>query len=85
MFRPYGIVGKDFVSGNNVCGNIVTVFQERLEGDHHRVSEISEVRVVFHFLRENVARIDDSRNVIDVYMFRLVAFAKPYFLGGLSV
>ena len=35
MFRPYEIVGKDFFSGNIVCGNIVTVFQERLKGDHH--------------------------------------------------
>ena len=47
----------------------MTVFQERLDGDHHRVLEISEVHGVFHFLRENVARIDDSRNVIDVDIF----------------
>ena len=69
MFRPYGIVGKDFVSRNNVCGKIVTVFQECLEGDHHFVSEISEVCVIFHFLCENVDRIDDARNVFDLNIF----------------
>ena len=69
MFLPYGIVSKEFVSENNVCGNIVTVFQKRLEVDHHGVSEISEVCVFFHFLCGNVARIDDSSNVIDVDIF----------------
>ena len=52
MFRTYGIVGKYFVNGNNVCGNIVTSFQERLNEDHHWVSDISEVCVIFHFLRK---------------------------------
>ena len=79
MFRPYGIVGKEFVSVNNVCGNCVTVLQKRLEGDHHGVSEISEVRVVFNFLRENVDVIDDSKNVVDVQIFRLMAFANHVF------
>ena len=40
MFQPYVIVGKDFVSENNVCGNIVALFHKRLEGYHHEVSEI---------------------------------------------
>ena len=71
----YGILGKDFVGGNYVFGNVVTVFQKSLEGDHYGVYEISEVCVVFHFLRENVARIDDSRNVID-FDLGLVAFTK---------
>ena len=30
MFRPYGIVGKDFFRIDNVCGNVVTVFQKHL-------------------------------------------------------
>ena len=50
-------------------GNVVTVFQKSLEGDHYGVYEISEVYAVFHFLRENVARIYDSRDVIDVHIF----------------
>ena len=79
MFRLYGIVGKDFVSGNNVCENRVTVLQKRLEGDHHGVSEISEVRVVFHFIRENVDGIDNSKNMVDVQIFRLMAFANHVF------
>ena len=61
MFRPYGIVGKDFVSGNNMCWNIVIVLQERLKRDHHGVSEISEVGVILHLLLENIAWIDNSR------------------------
>ena len=52
-----------------MCGDIVTVFQERLEGNHHGVSYIYEVCVVLHLLRENVARIYDSRDVIDVDIF----------------
>ena len=58
----------------------MTVLQKRLEGDHHGVSEISEVRVVFHFLRENVDRIDDSNNVVSVHIFRLMAFTDHVFL-----
>ena len=75
-----GIVVKDLVSGNNVCGKVVTVFQKRLEGDHHGVSEISELCVVFHFLCENVARIYDSRDVINVHIFRLIAFTNHILL-----
>ena len=41
MFRPYGIVGKDFVAGNNMCWNIMIVLQERLKRDHHEVSDVS--------------------------------------------
>ena len=73
------MVGKEFLSGNNVCGNRVTVSQKRLEGDHHGVSEIFEVRVVFHFIRENVDGIDDSKNMVDVQIFRLMAFANHVF------
>ena len=80
MFRPYGMVGKEFLSGNNVCGNRVTVLYKRLEGDHHGVSEIFEVRVVFHFLCENVDGIDYSKNVVDVQIFRLMAFTDHVFL-----
>ena len=75
MFRPYGIVGKDFVSKNNVRWNIVNVPQELLKGDHHWVSEISEVRVIFHFLRKNIAWIDYARNVFDFNIFQLMAFS----------
>ena len=69
MFRTYGIVGKYFVSRNNVYGNIVDLFQKRLDGDHHGVSDISEVRVVFHLLQKDVARIGGSRDIIDVHIF----------------
>ena len=63
-----------------MCGSIVSEFQECLEGDHNQVSNISEVRVVFHLLCENVARIDDTRNLINVDIFRLMAFANHIFL-----
>ena len=69
-------MGKEFGRGNNVCGNILTVFQECLGVDHHQVSDIYEVRVVFHSPRENFARIDDSRNVINVDIFRLMEFTN---------
>ena len=62
-----------------MLGNVVAVFQKHLEVEHRGVSDISKVRVVFHFLREDVARISDSRDVIDTYIFRLMTFAKPYF------
>ena len=57
----------------------MNVFQKILEGDHHGVSEISEVCVVFHLLREYVARIYDSRGVVDIHIFRLVTFANHIF------
>ena len=69
-----------FFSGNNVCGNIVTLFQERLEGDHNWASEIYEVRVVFHLFCENIAQIDDSSNVINVDIFRLMELTNHIFL-----
>ena len=69
MFRPYGILGKDFVSGNNLCWDIVIVLQERLKEDHHGVSEIYEVCVILHFLRKNIAWVDYVRNVFDVNIF----------------
>ena len=38
VFWPYGKVGKDFVSGNNVCWNIVIVLQELLKSvDNTRI------------------------------------------------
>ena len=58
----------------------MTVFQKRLEGNHHGVSEIYEACVVFHFLREDVARIYDSRDVIDVHSFQLVTSANQILL-----
>ena len=76
MFLPYGIVGKDFVSGNNVCWNIEIIFKERLKGDHHVVSEISEVCIIFHFLRKIFAWIDYASNVFDLNIFRLMAFSN---------
>ena len=57
----------------------MTAFQEILEGDHHGVSEISEVCIVFHFLREYVAWIDDSRDVVNIHIFRLIKFANHIF------
>ena len=63
-----------------MCGSIVTVFQEHLEGDHHWVYEIYEVRVIFDLFRKNAARIDDARNVIDVNIFQLMAFLNHIFL-----
>ena len=62
-----------------MCENRVTVLQKRLEGDHHGVSEISEVRVVFHFIRENVDRLVDSKNVVDIHIFGLMAFKNYVF------
>ena len=44
------------------------VFQKDLEGDHHGVSEIFEVPVVFHFLREYIARVYDTMDVFDVHI-----------------
>ena len=79
MFLPYEIVGKDYVNVNNVCGNVVTVLHNCLEGDHHGVSEISVVCVVFYFLRENIARIDDSRDVINIHIFQLMSLANHIF------
>ena len=84
VFQLYGIVGKDFVSNNNLCGNIVTVFEEHLKLNHHSVSEIVEVCVIFHCLCKNVAWIDYARNVFDLNIFWLMTFSKPYFLGGLG-
>ena len=43
-----------------------------MEGYHHGVFKILAVCVVFNLLRENVARVDDSRDVIDVHIFRLI-------------
>ena len=54
----------------------MTVFQKILEGDHHGLSENSEVCVVFHFLRVYVDRIYDSRDVVDIHIFRLMTFAN---------
>ena len=85
MFRPYVIVGEDFVSGNNMCWNIVIVLQELLKRYHHVVSEIYGVGVILHLLRENVSWIDNSRNVFNVHIFGLMALSNPYFLGGLNV
>ena len=47
----------------------MTVLYKILEVYHHGVSEISEVCVVFHLLREYVARIYDSRDVIGIHIF----------------
>ena len=58
----------------------MTKFQKIMEGDHHGVSDISEVCAVFHFLHEDVARIYDSRDVLNIHIFQLVTFAKTYFL-----
>ena len=79
MFRYYVLVGKDCVRGNNLCWNIVIVFQEHLKLDHHLVSEISEVCVIFHFLRKNISWIDYSRNVFDLNLFQLMAFSEHIF------
>ena len=68
-----------------MCGNIVIVLQERLKRDHHGVSEIYEVVVILHFLCENIAWIDNSRNVFNIHIFGLMEFSKPYFLVGLDV
>ena len=84
MFRPYGIVGKYFVSENNVCWNIMIVPQEFLKGDNHWVSKISEVCVIFHFLCKNIAWVDYTRNVFNVNIFRLMAFSKLYSIGCLD-
>ena len=54
----------------------MTTFQKILEGDHHGVSKISEVCVVFHFLCEYVARIYDSRDVVNIHIIRLMKFAN---------
>ena len=67
---------KYFVSGNNICGNIVILLQERLNRDHHRVSEISEVGVMLHFFRENIAWIDNSRNVFNIHIFGLMELSN---------
>ena len=79
MFRPYGIVGKDSVSVNTMCWNIVIVLQECLKIDHHEISEISEVGAILHFLRENIAWIDNSRNVFNVHILGLMAFSNHIF------
>ena len=55
------------------------VLQERLKRDHHGVSEISEVGVILHFLRENIAWIDNSRNVFNVHILGLMAFSNHIF------
>ena len=72
MFRPYGILGEYFVSGNNMCCHIVIVLQTRLKRDHHGFSEISEVGVILHLICENIAWIDHSRNVFNVHIFGLM-------------
>ena len=61
-----------------MCWNIVIVFQERLKRDHHGVSEISEVGVILHFLCENIAWIDNSRNVFNVHIFGLCIVIVPF-------
>ena len=63
-----------------MCGKFVIVLQERLKRDHNRVSEISEVGVILHFLRENIAWIDNARNVFNVHIFELMAFLNHIFL-----
>ena len=70
---------KDFVSGNNMCRKIVILPQERLKRDHHGVSEISEVGVILHFLRENIDWSDNSPNVFNVHIFGLIAFSNHIF------
>ena len=57
-------------------GNIVNAFLKILEGDHHGVSDMSEVCVIFHFFRKYVARIYDSRDVFDIHIFWLMTFAN---------
>ena len=79
MFRPYGIVGKNCFSGNNMCWKFLILLQERLKIDHHGVSKISEVGVILHFLRENIAWIDNSRNVFNVHIFGLMEFSNHVF------
>ena len=64
-----------------MCWDIVIVLQERLKIDHHGVSEISKVGVILHFLRENIAWIDNSRNVFNVHIFGLMAFSDHIFSG----
>ena len=59
-----------------MCWNIVIVLQERLKRDHHGVSEISEVGVVLHFLRENIAYNDNYWNMFNVRIFGLMAFSN---------
>ena len=62
-----------------MCWNIVTVLQERLKRYHHGVSEIYEVGVILHFLCENIAWIDNYRNVFSVHIFGLMAFSNHTF------
>ena len=62
-----------------MCWNIVIVLKERLKRDHHGVSEISEVGVILHFLRENIAWIDLSWNMFIIDIFGLVAFSNHIF------
>ena len=57
-----------------MCWTIVIVLQERLKRDHHGVFEISEVGVVLHLLRENIAWIDNSWNMFNVHIFGLMVF-----------
>ena len=52
------------------------ILQERLKGDHHRVSDISEVCVIFHFLRINIVWIVYARNLFDVKIFSLMALSN---------
>ena len=62
-----------------MCGNIVIVLQERLKRDHHGVSEISEVGIILHFLRENIAWNNNARNVFNIHIFVLMAFPNHIF------
>ena len=63
-----------------MCWKILIVLQERLKRDHHGVSEISEVGVILHFLRENIALIDNASNVFNFHIFGLMAFSNHIFL-----
>ena len=59
--------------------NIVIVLQEHLKGDNHGASEISEVGVILHLLCENIAWIDNSRNVFNVHILGFMAFSNHIF------
>ena len=63
-----------------MCWKFLILLQERLKIDHHGVSKISEVRVIFNFICKNVACIDYVSNVFDLNIFRLMAFSSHIFL-----
>ena len=79
VFQLYIILGKEFFGRNYMWGNVVTILQKGLEWDHHWISEISEVCVIFHLIYEYIAWIDDVWDMLHVNIFWLITLGNHIF------